>query len=114
MLQTIGYHPADTRIGRVARVDACIAVVLTEDGPVRSGFGASLLCAIARNVTAAPCPGDFVVLRDWPDHRTTLEAVLPRSTTGTAMTSDSAGGLVVLPGEGAAGDTDALGAADTE
>lgn len=88
VLETIGYDPAmagwaataDTRIGRVVRVDRGIAHVLTEDGPLRAGFGAELLGGIARDVVATPCAGDWVVVRDWPDHRETVHRVLPRRT----------------------------------
>lgn len=71
---------ADARLGRVVRVDRGLAGVLTESGPVRSSFGSNLLADISNDSTLAPCTGDFVVLRDWPDHRTTLEQVLPRRT----------------------------------
>lgn len=88
MLETIGYDPAmagwaaaaDARIGRVARVDRGIAHVLTETGPARAGFGAELLGDIAGDVVATPCAGDWVVLREWPDHRETVHRVLPRRT----------------------------------
>jgi len=86
VLERIGYQPEmaswasapDARIGRVTRVDRGVAGVLTEDGPVRSGFGAGVLCAMADDGTAMPSAGDFVVVRDWPDHKVTIEEVLPR------------------------------------
>ncbi len=88
MLETIGYEPAmarwvtqcDASLGRVVRVDRGLASTLTESGPVRSSFGSSLLADMAIDSTCTPCTGDFVVLREWPDHRTTLEQVLPRRT----------------------------------
>lgn len=88
MLETIGFEPAmarwvvhaDARVGRVVRVDRGLASVLTESGPVRATFGSHLLAHMAMDSTSAPCTGDFVVLRDWPDHRTTLDLVLPRRT----------------------------------
>ena len=88
MLETIGFDPgmagwaaaADTTVGRVVRVDRGIAGVLTEEGPLRVGYGARLLCEIAADSSAAPCTGDWCVVRDWPDHRVTLERVLPRRT----------------------------------
>ena len=88
MLETIGFDPemagwaaaADASVGRVARVDRGVAGVLTEQGPVRVSYGAGLLHEIAADATAAPCTGDWCVVRDWPDHRLTLEKLLPRST----------------------------------
>jgi ribosome biogenesis GTPase / thiamine phosphate phosphatase len=88
VLETIGYDPrmarwaahADTSVGRVVRVDRGVAHVLTEDGPLRAGFGGNLLAAVAKDATAAPCTGDWVVVREWPDHRQTVEQVLPRRT----------------------------------
>ncbi len=88
MLETIGYDPemagwaaaADASVGRVVRVDRGVAGVLTEEGPVRASWGANLLAEIAADPEAAPCTGDWCVVRAWPDHRTTLESVLPRRT----------------------------------
>src|SRR5690606_31837677 len=34
--------------------------------------------AAARDAARLPCPGDWVVVRTWPDERSTVEAVLPR------------------------------------
>ncbi len=69
---------ADSRPGRVLGVSEGVATVLTEDGPVRAGCGGGLLRAVAADPEQAPCAGDWVVLRDWPDRRVTLERVLPR------------------------------------
>ncbi len=88
MLDAIGYDPemarcaaaADAHLGRVVRVDRGIAHVLTEEGPLRAGFGACLLGDVARDPAEAPCTGDWVVVREWPDGRSTLERVLPRRT----------------------------------
>ncbi|HZJ06575.1 MAG TPA: GTPase RsgA [Nocardioidaceae bacterium] len=88
MLETIGYDPervgwaapGDARPGRVARVDRGIALVLSEDGLLRASVGSHLINAMANDPTAGPCPGDFVLIRDWPDDRVTLEKVLPRRT----------------------------------
>ncbi len=71
---------ATSPAGRVTRVDRGLASVLTSDGPIRVGWGADLLDAAAADPTAAPVTGDWVLLRDWPDRRTTLETVLPRRT----------------------------------
>ena len=88
VLETIGYSPemdrwavhADARVGRVVRVDRGVAGVLTEAGALRSSFGSNLLNDMAKDPAAGPCAGDFVVIRDWPDHRNTLEQVIPRRT----------------------------------
>ncbi|CAA9342480.1 MAG: Probable GTPase related to EngC [uncultured Nocardioidaceae bacterium] len=95
VLETIGYRPEmaawaaheDTRIGRVTRVDRGVAGVLTEGGPVRSGFGCGVLSEMARDPIDMPCTGDFVVVRDWPDHRLTIERVLPRRTSVVRATA---------------------------
>jgi ribosome biogenesis GTPase len=97
VLETIGYDPSmarwaeatDTSLGRVARVDRGIAAVLTEAGPVRAGLGAEALRRLAEDPVAAPCTGDWCVLRDWVDRRTTLELLLPRR---TAVVRSTAGG----------------------
>lgn len=92
MLETIGYdadtarlaapHLAatDTSLGRVVRVDRGLTSLLTASGPVRAGAGAALLAEMAKDPTEGPCTGDWCVLRHWPDHRVTLERVLPRRT----------------------------------
>jgi ribosome biogenesis GTPase len=88
VLETIGYEPemagwaaaADAAVGRVVRVDRGVASVLTDDGPLRVTYGATLLGQIAADPTEAPCTGDWCVVREWPDHRSTLERVLPRRT----------------------------------
>jgi len=88
VLETIGYDPemaawaaaADASVGRVVRVDRGVAGVLTEDGLVRVSYGAGLLARVAADPTAAPSVGDWCVVRDWPDCRTTVECVLPRQT----------------------------------
>lgn len=89
MLETIGYDAAtaasyapwdtaDASVGRVVRVDRGVAAVLTESGPVRASWGGAVLQRVAHDPTEAPCAGDWCVLRAWPDHRTTIEHVLPR------------------------------------
>ena len=89
MLETIGYNPdemagsasaPDAAVGRVVRVDRGVALVLTETGIVRASYGAELLAEMACDPGAAPSTGDWVVVRDWPDHRVTLDTVLPRRT----------------------------------
>jgi ribosome biogenesis GTPase len=91
VLESIGYDAVtaasfapwdgdDAVVGRVVRVDRGIAAVLTEDGPRRASWGGDVLARIARDPTATPTAGDWCVLRDWPDHRVTVEHVLPRRT----------------------------------
>ncbi len=89
MLETIGYDAAtaasfapwdtaDAAVGRVVRVDKGVASLLTEQGPVRASWGAPVLQRVAHDPTEAPCTGDWCVVRTWPDHRVTIEHVLPR------------------------------------
>ncbi|MFZ5872671.1 MAG: ribosome small subunit-dependent GTPase A [Actinomycetota bacterium] len=78
------------RPARVSRADrgACDVLVAEELRPpapqrtawrtVRASWGSAVLAATATDPEAAPVTGDWVVLGDWPDARTTLEAVLPR------------------------------------
>ena len=72
------WDSADASVGRVVRVDRGVAAVLTESGPVRASWGGAVLNRVAHDPTEAPCAGDWCVLRAWPDHRTTVEHVLPR------------------------------------
>lgn len=95
MLETIGYTPqlarsaagADAEVGRVVRVDRGLAEVLTERGLVRAGYCGDLLAEMARDPVAGPTAGDWVVVRDWPDHRHTVHRVLPRATTVVRATA---------------------------
>ncbi len=88
VLETIGYEPgmagwaaaADAHLGRVVRVDRGLASVLTESGPHRATVGGALLGRMAKDPTEGPCTGDWCVLREWPDHRLTLERIVPRRT----------------------------------
>jgi ribosome biogenesis GTPase / thiamine phosphate phosphatase len=66
--------------GRVVRVDRGLASVLTADGLVRASLGATVLEAMLADTLAAPCTGDWVVARHWPDGPITVETVLPRRT----------------------------------
>lgn len=72
---------ASREVGRVARVDRGLCTVLTARGPARVGLGGDLLDLVAGDPIAAPVTGDWVLLREWSDRRTTLETVLPRRTT---------------------------------
>jgi hypothetical protein len=65
---------ADRWVGCVVGSETGVALVLTDRGQVRASYGAGMLARIARDRSAAPAPGDWVVLRRWPDGRITLEA----------------------------------------
>ncbi len=49
-----------------------------------------MLTRAAHDPTEAPCAGDWCVLRAWPDHRLTLEHVLPRRTAVVRATAGKA------------------------
>jgi ribosome biogenesis GTPase / thiamine phosphate phosphatase len=78
----------DQQPARVIRVDRGICSVLGPDGAHRASIGGGLLAVAARDPVRLPCAGDWVVVRAWPDERTTIEAVLPRR---TAIVRASAG-----------------------
>jgi ribosome biogenesis GTPase len=101
VLERIGYDAAtaasfapwdtdDARVGRVVRVDRGVASLLTEQGLVRASWGGALLATVAHDPTEAPCSGDWCVLRSWPDHRLTIEHVLPRRTAVVRATAGKA------------------------
>jgi ribosome biogenesis GTPase / thiamine phosphate phosphatase len=73
-------HRPDHRPARVTRVDRGVCTVVDADGAHRASVGGGLLCLAASDPVRLPCAGDWVVLRSWPDERTTIEAVLPRRT----------------------------------
>ena len=77
----------DCRPGRVLRADRGICTVATAEGLVRASLAGALLTAGGRDPEALPCAGDWLVIRDWPDHRITAEAVLPRRTAVTRRTA---------------------------
>jgi ribosome biogenesis GTPase len=64
--------------GLVARVDRGVCEVLTEAGPLRASVAGDVLADAAADPLGMPCTGDWVALRDWPDGRLTVAAVLPR------------------------------------
>jgi ribosome biogenesis GTPase len=66
--------------GRVARVDRGMCTVLTAAGPVRATLGGDVLQALAADANAAPCTGDWALVRQWPDGPVTIEALAPRRT----------------------------------
>ncbi len=98
VLEKIGYRPElgrwasarDALLGRVARAEQGILVVLSERGPLRCSYGGGLLATVAADPGCAPCTGDWCVVREWPHHRLTVERVLPRRTCVTEATSGQA------------------------
>jgi ribosome biogenesis GTPase / thiamine phosphate phosphatase len=65
---------------RVVGVDRGAVDMLGADGGLRATLGGAVLAAIAADPTARPCSGDWAAVRDWPDDRLTVEALLPRRT----------------------------------
>ena len=65
---------------RVVRTDRGACDLLDDAGPRRATWGADVLAAVANDPMAVPSTGDWCVLQQWPDGRTTVEAVLPRRT----------------------------------
>ncbi|MCM4081334.1 ribosome small subunit-dependent GTPase A [Paractinoplanes hotanensis] len=82
------YDRSDATAGRVLRADRGVCTVLGQDGVARASLGGSVLLKAAKDPALLPCAGDWVVLRHWPDRRTTIEAVLPRRTCLVRRTSD--------------------------
>lgn len=78
----------EDRPGRVLRVDRGVCTVLCAEGPVRASLGGGLLVSAARDAARLPCPGDWVLVRTWPDRRLTVEVVLPRRTAVVRRTAD--------------------------
>jgi ribosome biogenesis GTPase len=70
----------DQSPARVTRVDRGVCTTLGPAGTGRASVGGGLLATAAQDPTRLPCAGDWVVVRAWPDERTTIEAVLPRRT----------------------------------
>ena len=68
----------DPWVGCVIACEPGVAHVLTDGGEVRASFGGCLLAEIARDRSRVPAPGDWVVLRRWPDERVTIEDAWPR------------------------------------
>lgn len=85
------YRPldrSDSVPGRVLRADRGVCTVLDASGVTRASLAGSVLLNAARDPARLPCAGDWVVLRRWPDRRTTIECVLPRRTTLIRRTAD--------------------------
>lgn len=79
---------SDAGPGRVLRADRGICTVLTRTGVERASLGGPVLGAAVADPATLPCAGDWVVVRRWPDRRTTIEAVLPRRTAVVRRTAD--------------------------
>ncbi|GAB1690550.1 GTPase RsgA [Krasilnikovia sp. M28-CT-15] len=93
------YRPfdrADTVPARVLRADRGVCTVLDAAGVGRASLGGPVLICAAADPVRLPCPGDWVVLRRWPDRRTTVEYVLPRRTAllGPAVGAGATGQLL--------------------
>lgn len=73
-------YAADHRPARITRVDRGGADLIGTAGPDRATFGGDVLAGAAHERSRLPAVGDWVALRDWPDGRVTIEAVLPRRT----------------------------------
>ncbi|MEJ7628676.1 MAG: ribosome small subunit-dependent GTPase A [Nocardioidaceae bacterium] len=66
--------------GRVVRVDRGLCTVLTMAGPVRASLGGDVLSVMATDPLAAPCTGDWCLVRQWPDGPLTVETLAARRT----------------------------------
>jgi len=78
----------DTLPARVLRADRGVCTVLDPSGVTRASLAGSVLLGAADDPANLPCAGDWVVLRRWPDRRTTVECVLPRRAALIRRTSD--------------------------
>ncbi|UQU63065.1 ribosome small subunit-dependent GTPase A [Couchioplanes caeruleus] len=78
----------DATAGRVLRADRGVCTVLAADGVHRASLSGTVLLGAAGDPANLPCAGDWVVLRRWPDRRTTVEVVLPRRTALIRRTAD--------------------------
>src|SRR3954467_9619114 len=85
------YRPldrVDSTPGRVLRADRGVCTVLGPAGVTRATLAGTILLGAAHDAARLPCAGDWVVLRRWPDRRTTVECVLPRRTALIRRTAD--------------------------
>jgi ribosome biogenesis GTPase len=87
------FDRSDSSPGRVLRADRGVCTVLGPEGVVRASLAGAVMMSAANDPARLPCTGDWVVLRRWPDRRTTVECVLPRRTTLIRRTAgkDSSG-----------------------
>src|SRR5688500_13698014 len=80
----------DATPARVLRADRGVCTALDPSGVNRASLPGSVLLGAATDPANLPCAGDWVVLRRWPDRRTTVDCVLPRRTALIRRTSDKA------------------------
>lgn len=66
----------DVSVGCVLRLDHGVYVLLHRGGRLRVTLGGAMLARMARDLQAAPGPGDWCLVRTWSDGRHTLERVL--------------------------------------
>ena len=78
----------DATPARVLRADRGVCTVLDSSGVTRASLAGSVLLGAAHDPANLPCAGDWVVLRHWPDRRTTVDCVLPRRTALIRRTAD--------------------------
>jgi len=79
---------SDSAPARVLRADRGVCTVLDAVGLSRASIGGSVLISAAGDPALLPSAGDWVLIRRWPDRRTTIECLLPRRTTLLRRTSD--------------------------
>src|SRR3954454_13468709 len=78
----------DASPARVLRADRGVCTVLDAAGVTRASLAGNVLLGAAHDPANLPCAGDWVVLRRWPDRRTTVDCVLPRRTALIRRTAD--------------------------
>ena len=78
----------DATPARVLRADRGVCTVLDSSGVTRASLAGGVLLGAAHDPANLPCAGDWVVLRHWPDRRTTVDCVLPRRTALVRRTAD--------------------------
>jgi len=66
----------DLSVGCVLRVDHGVYDLLCPSGRLRVTLGGPMLARMAQDPQAGPCPGDWCLVRTWPDGPHTLERVL--------------------------------------
>lgn len=74
-----GLDRGEAEVGCVLGLDAGVLVVLTDAGAARASYGARMLRVLARDRSCTPEPGEWVVLRRWPDGPVTVEQTLRRT-----------------------------------
>jgi ribosome biogenesis GTPase len=82
------YDRPDSTPARVLRADRGVCTVVNGSGVHRATLAGAVLLGAGRDPARLPCAGDWVVLRRWPDRRTTMECLLPRRTILIRRTAD--------------------------